>query len=128
LGKITLVTPPDYFENSNISILLVGFSQKDQEDTSVWLKENDQTLDINFYYYQGEDTIEWLLYALARADYTYINCESDSLIIQKLLTYMVSRPGVFWSSQSEDTVKILTCLSNKQVNTIEDFLKGIFSE
>jgi hypothetical protein len=128
LGKITLVTPPDYFENSNISILLVGFSQKDQEDTSVWLKDNDVTPDINFYYYQGEDTIEWLLYALARADYTYINCENDSPIIQKLLTYMVSRPNVFWNSQSEDTVKILTCLSNKQVNTIEDFLKGIFSE
>jgi hypothetical protein len=128
VGKITLVTPPDFYENQNFSILMIGLSDSEQDKTSVWLGQSNITQDINLYYYQGEDSIEWLLYAIARADATYINADTDQLLPTQFLSYFISRPSVFYNTYDENKNKLFSCLSNRYVNTIEDFLKGILSD
>jgi hypothetical protein len=128
VGKITLVTPPDFYENQNFSILMIGLSDSEQDKTSVWLGQSNITQDINLYYYQGEDSIEWLLYAIARADATYINADTDQLLPTQFLSYFISRPSVFYNTGDENKNKLFSCLSNRYVNTIEDFLKGILSD
>ena len=128
MGKITLVTPPDFYENQNFSILMIGLSDSEQDKTSVWLGQSNITQDINLYYYQGEDSIEWLLYAIARADATYINADTDQLLPTQFLSYFISRPSVFYNTYDENKNKLFSCLSNRYVNTIEDFLKGILSD
>ena len=47
MGKITLVTPPDFYENQNFSILMIGLSDSEQDKTSVWLGQSNITQDIN---------------------------------------------------------------------------------
>ena len=40
-GKITLITPPDVFENESYSILFIHLSEEDQESVSRWLSTTD---------------------------------------------------------------------------------------
>ena len=128
VSKITLITPPDFYENSNLSVLLIGFSDEQQDTASKWLGTNEFEKDLNLYYYQGEDTIEWLFYAIARADATYINADNPDPTVQQFVSYFVSRPKVLWSSDNEQRRHLLSFVSNRQVNTIEEFLEGVFSE
>ena len=72
-GKITLITPPDIFENSNTSILLVHLTDEEQDMASAWLGANEVPNDINIYLYNGEDNVTWFLYAMSRCEYKYIN-------------------------------------------------------
>ena len=38
-NKVTLITPPDIFENSNKSVMVVDLTTQEQDDLSVWLGE-----------------------------------------------------------------------------------------
>ena len=49
-GKITLVTPPDIFENGNLSILLVNLSEEDQDTVGKWLSKSDIKENLNIYF------------------------------------------------------------------------------
>lgn len=128
MNKITLVTPPDYFENSNPSILLIGFNDQQQDQTSEWLGSNDFKTDINLYYYQGEDTIEWLLYALARADRVFINADCDYPNVQRLLSYMLGRSNVWYMTEDDELRQLFNHINGHFVNSVTDFFEGIFND
>lgn len=127
-NKITLITPPDYFENSNPSILLIGFDDAQQDQTSEWLGKNDFKTDINLYYYQGEDNVEWLLYALARSEYVLVNADCDIFAIKNLLSYILSRTNVSYTTQNEELRQLFGYINGHFVNTVSEFFEGIFNE
>ena len=127
-NKITLITPPDYFENSNPSFLLIGFDDEQQDQTSEWLGNNDFKTDINLYYYQGEDTLEWLLYALARSEYVLVNADCDIYIIKHLLSYILSRTNVSYTTQDDELRQLFSHINGHFVNTVSEFFEGIFNE
>ena len=58
-GKITLITPPDFFENSNTSVLFAHISNEEQDVISRWLADSDFANNINFYVYSGEVNVSW---------------------------------------------------------------------
>jgi hypothetical protein len=58
-GKITLITPPDIFENESYSILFIHLSESDQELVSRWLSNSNIKEHINIYFYSG-DFMLWL--------------------------------------------------------------------
>ena len=125
-SKLTLVTPPDFYENSNLSLLFLSMTADEQSEVSVWLKDNKIPEDLNLYTYQGEPNVEWLFYALARSDYKYINLESDDGITNVLSSYIISRPNVFWHTKNEDLKGVLEHISGAYVESITDFLKKLF--
>jgi hypothetical protein len=53
-GKVTLITPPDFFHNMNRSILFIDIDTTEQDAISKWLAKNNFKDPINIYYYQGE--------------------------------------------------------------------------
>ena len=128
MNKITLITPPDYFENSNPSILLIGLDETQQDQITVCLRDNDLAPQINLYYYQDEENLEWLLYALARSQAIFINADCTNFIVKNMLSYILSRPNVYWSTQDEDLRKLFGYINGHYVNTIEDFFKGLLDE
>lgn len=128
MNKITLITPPDYFENSNPSILLVGLDDTQQDQITVCLRDNDLSPQINLYYYQDEDNLEWLLYAVARSQAIFINADCTNFTVQNMLSYILGRPNVYWSTQNEDLRKLFSYINGHYVNTIEDFFKGLLDE
>lgn len=125
-NKLTLITPPDFYENNNQSILFLSISDTEQETVSVWLKDNEIPEDLNLYTYQGENNIEWLLYALARSDTKYINLDSEDAITNVMASYIISRPNVFWHTENTDLKLVLEHISNGYVNSVEDFLQNLF--
>jgi hypothetical protein len=128
-GKITLITPPDFYENSNPSILLIGLNESEQDESSQWLGQELQLdTDINLYYYQNETHIEWLLYAVARSNAVYVNADTDNPIIQTFLSYMLGKSNVYFSSTDLDKVKLFSFINGHRVNNITEFLQGVFSD
>ena len=95
-GKITLITPPDIFENSNTSVLFSHITDEEQDTISKWLSTSDFNEDINFYVYSGEPNVSWFLYAMNRCEYKYINIDCVNYITQALSGYALTRNGTFY--------------------------------
>jgi hypothetical protein len=127
-GKITLITPPDFYENENLSILLIGLDEDEQTSSTEWLGSAEIQTNTNLYYYQNEDAIEWLLYAIARSDAVYVNADADSYIVQAMLSYMIGKSHVYFSSNDENKIRLFSCISGHRVNNITEFLQGVFSD
>lgn len=127
-GKITLVTPPDIYENSNYSILFIGLSDEDQDEASMWLKDAESYPDCNLYYYQGENNPTWLLYALNRADAIYLNFDNKDAIINIMGSYILGRPGVSYTTTDENLKALMSHINNQYVPSISAFLEKAFND
>jgi len=127
-SKITLITPPDIYENSNTSLMLIGLSDKDQDQASLWLGNNAKDIDLNLYFYQGEPNMPWLLYALNRADATFINLDIDNAIITSMGSYILGKPGVYYTTQDSNMKSLMSHINNNFVPDVETFLKKVLNE
>jgi len=127
-NKITLITPPDFYENSNFSIMLLGLNEQDQDAASHWLGQVDNIDNINFYFYQGETNLEWLFYALNRSDLKFINLDSNLTIINYLSSYILGRPNVYYTTKNENLKSLMSYINNKYVPNIETFLREAFND
>lgn len=127
-SKITLITPPDIYENSNTSLMLIGLSDKDQDQASLWLGNNAKDIDLNLYFYQGEPNMPWLLYALNRADATFINLNIDNAIITSMGSYILGKPSVYYTTQDSNMKALMSHINNNFVPDVETFLKKVLNE
>jgi hypothetical protein len=125
-NKITLVTPPDFYENSNFSVLFLGMTDADQDAASKWLGENEGYPETNLYYYQGENNLEWLMYALNRADVKFLNFDADHAIINMMGSYILGRPNVYYTTKDENLKALMGHINNQYVPNIEAFLEKVF--
>jgi hypothetical protein len=126
-NKITLITPPDFYENSNLSVLFIGLSESQQEQVSKWLGEHDSFPECNFYYYQGEPNATWLLYAVSRSDAIFLNYDSEHAIINIMGSYILGRPGVSYTTSDENLKALMSHINNQHVSDVEEFLKKVFN-
>lgn len=124
-GKITLITPPDIFENSNTSILFVNLSNEDQDKVSQWLAKSDIKNDLNFYVYTGEPTVPWFLYALNRCEYKYVDLDTDYAVIHALGGYMLSKSNVYYKLVDKNLSAIYNFVNTNRITKIETFLERL---
>lgn len=127
-SKITLITPPDFYENGNQSILFMGLTESQQDTVSKWLADNPIYPDINIYFYMGEPNIPWLFYALNRSETSYLNCDAQHAIITWLSSFILSKPGVYFSSQDENVKALMTHINQNYVPDVEIFLEKVFND
>jgi len=125
-NKVTLITPPDFFENSSYSLLLININERDQEKISKYLANLDIDQHVNIYFYSGEPNTDWLLYALARTDAVFIDLDNANKIVTALSGYIVSRPMVRYQTHDKDMSKIYQHINANQVPDIDFFLEEIF--
>lgn len=126
-NKITLITPPDIFQNSSLSVLFIDINDKDQETTSDWFYKNDNEVDLNLYFYSADKDPQWLLNALNRCDLTYIDIDDLSLEPNLLLGYILSKPNVHFQCRREEYLKTLKLVNTNQVPDIRYFLDEILN-
>ena len=124
-SKITLVTPPDIYENSNKSILLCHMTDDEQDAVSHWLSKTDINEDINLYAYSDEPNAVWFLYALNRTEYKYINIDCVNLITQALAGYALSKSNVYYKTDDTNLAAVYSHINSNRVERIEDFLESI---
>jgi hypothetical protein len=119
---ITLITPPDIFENENPSILLMNITDQEQEETSIWLGKSNISTPVNIYYYQGEANVNWLFHAISISQGVYLNCENNSDITKWLTSYILGKNNVWYKSSDKNFNALMSYINQKQVKDIKDFL------
>ena len=124
-GKITLITPPDIFENSNPGILFAHIDDEEQDFISKWLANTDIDQDINFYVYTGETNVSWFLYALNLCEYKYINIDCVNYITQALSGYALSKSNVFYKTQDVNLAGVYSHINSNRIEHIKTFLESI---
>ena len=123
-AKVTLVTPPDIFQNNQNSIMLIDPDEQDQSEVADWLKEQD--FEINIYYYQGEQNVPWFLHSLACSKYKYINLDNMSAITSYLAGYILSKNNVYYRTADENIAALYSYINNTRAKTVTEFLERIY--
>lgn len=126
-GKLTLITPPDIFENENIGILFVNLEPADQDSASLWLSQQDIDTDINLYVYSGELEFDWLFYAMNVCGHKYINLNSLNTVTNSIVGYMLGKNNVYYRTDDPVLIDLYSRINSNRVNNIETFLESTLS-
>lgn len=121
--NVTLITPPDIFQNNQRSVLFIDISEDEQDNISKWLATQETDEAINIYFYQGENNADWLLYALSTVTYCYIELNNVSAITSYFAGYIISKPNVFYSTTSVEVGKLYSKLNVNCVSNAVDFME-----
>lgn len=124
-GKLTLITPPDFYENSNTSILFFHLSDEEQEKISKWLSESKIKQDLNLYVYTDETNLPWIFYAFGRCEYKYINFDGMNSVTQALGSYLLSRNNVYYNTTDENLAAIYSHINSNRTSRVETFLERV---
>ena len=128
MKKITLITPPDFYENETYSILLIGITEEEQDQISHQLGQLDSDTPLNIYYFQGENNMEWLLFALNRCNAVYINADSGTDLIKWLASYMLGKSNVWYTTTDDDLKSLFSYINQKYVPNISKFIEAHFDD
>lgn len=126
-GKITLITPPDIFENGNESILLVNLNDIEQDAVSKWLSESKFEQNLNIYFYSGETNIPWFFHAVGCCEHKYINLDGDNYVIKSISGYVLGKNNFSYLTVDENLASVYSYINNNRVNRVEDFLERALS-
>jgi hypothetical protein len=126
-GKITLITPPDIFENGNLSILLVNVGDKDQDAITKWLSESAFEKDVNIYFYAGEPNVPWFFHAIGCCEYKYIDLDGDNYVTKALSGYVLGKCGFSYKTVDENLASVYSYINNNRVLRVEEFLERALS-
>lgn len=127
-GKITLITPPDVFENETYSVMFVHLGDKDQEMVSEWFANSSVNTNINIYFYSGETDMAWFFHALARCEYTFIDLDSMNNITSALSGYMIGKHNVSYQTKDENIAAIYQHINQNRITNIQSFLERAFND
>ena len=123
-NKLTLITPPDIYQNNQDSILLIDITEKEQDEVSAWLAQNPSS--INIYFYQGETNIPWFMHALSCSTYKYINLNNMTAVSSYLAGYTLSKVGVYYSTDDENVATLFGHINMNRVDNAVAFLERTF--
>ena len=127
-GKITLITPPDVFENDSHSVLFMHLSTEDQEKVSEWLSKSTIKEHINVYFYDQEIALPWLFHAMGRCDYKYIDLNDANQVTSALSGYILGKKNTFYKIDDESLSAVYHYLNQDRITNIESFLEKAFNE
>jgi len=122
-NRITLITPPDIFENESYSILFIHLSEKDQTTVSKWLADANLTEHINIYFYDHDIDISWLFYAMARCEYKYIDLNGLNYATTALSGYIVGKKNTCYRCSDENASAVYHYINQNRITTVEQFLE-----
>jgi hypothetical protein len=124
-AKITLITPPDIYQNNQKSVLFIDLNNNEQDLAIEYLKTVDEG--INVYFYSGETNVPWLLHALSCSDYKYINLNNMSAVTGYLAGYILSMPGVCYSTTDINVSMLYSYINVNKVDNVVNFLERVIS-
>lgn len=126
--KITLITPPDIFENDNESIFLINLNEEDQNAATDWLSKYDSEEDLNIYFYQGEINMPWFLHAMAVSIYKYIDIDANSPMTDLLAGYILGKNNVYYKTAEQNTAAVYNYINPNRVSNVVTFFERAISE
>jgi hypothetical protein len=127
-GKITLITPPDFFENQTHSLLFMHISDQDQEIVSQWLSSKNIKDPLNFYVCGNDADVRWILWASGHCRYKYIDLDNMDGVSKALVSYILSKPDVYYKTTDSNLSAIYSYINANRVSHIESFLERSLSD
>jgi hypothetical protein len=127
-NRITLITPPDFFENESHSILFIHLGDEDQAAVSKWLAAADITEHINIYFYDHEISLEWFFFALSRCEYKYIDLDHLNHVTRQLSGHILGKKNTYYKTQDESTSAVSHFINQNRITKIESFLERAFND
>ena len=127
-NRITLITPPDFFENESYSIMFVHLGDDDQTRVSKWLAAANLTEHINIYFYDHDTNLEWFFYALARCEYVCIDLDALNSATSMLSGYILGKKTTYYKTNNENTSAVCHFINQNRITNIESFLERAFNE
>lgn len=127
-NKITLITPPDFFENENCSILFINLNENDQDNVSKWLADNNLSKHLNIYFYSNENNISWLLYATARSMYRFIDLNSIDDTTSIIASYILGKTNTYYKCDSDKITETIKHINQNRIFEIEIFLQKALND
>ena len=124
-AKITLITPPDIYQNNQLSVLFVDLDEAEQDSVVEYLKTIENG--INVYIYSGETNIPWLLHALSCSDFKYVNLNNMSAVTSYLAGYILSKPDVYYSTKDINVSMLYNYINVNKVDNAVNFLERVIS-
>jgi hypothetical protein len=121
--KITLITPPDIYENNNDSILLMNLTEAEQTAVSDWLGQFETEENINIYFYQGELEMPWIFHAMAIAKYKYIDINNVTGASRLLASYILGKNNTYYATSDPDAKAVYGHINPNRVNDVIDFFE-----
>jgi hypothetical protein len=125
---LTLITPPDIFENDNPSIFLINLTEQEQDIATKWLSDCTLDIELNIYFYQHEPNVVWFLHAMANASHKYINLDNTHGMSEMLTGYVLGKSSVYYSTSDKNQVAVYGHINQNKVNSIEAFFERVLSE
>lgn len=119
--QVTLISPPDIFQNNEHSIMLMNVTPKEEDEVALWLTDHD-TNHINIYFYQGEANVPWILHSMGCTNYKYINLDNLTSVTIHLAGYILSKQDVFYYTDDVNTAELYSHINANRVKSITDFL------
>jgi hypothetical protein len=126
-GKITLITPPDFFENELTSILFIHLNDEDQGKVSDWFANSNIEENVNIYFFDREIDVPWLLHALNRCEYKFINLDNPNVVTSTLCGHILAKKDLFYKTDDENKSAICYYLNQNRITNIELFLERVFN-
>ena len=125
-NKITLITPPDIFENNNSSILFVNLSDEDQELASKYLASANINEDYNFYLFNDSSNMPWLFYTLGQCEYCYIDFNFKNFLVDALGSYIIGKSSnIFYKTNDENLASVYQYINQHRISDIQTFLESV---
>jgi hypothetical protein len=121
--KITLVTPPDIYQNDNEGIFLANLSEDEQTAATQWLSKFETEQDINIYFYQGEVEVPWFLHSMAASKYKYIELDTKIDVGLLLAGYLLGKPNTFYASKNPNILAVYNHINQNQVRGVVEFFE-----
>jgi hypothetical protein len=125
---ITLITPPDIFENDNHSIFLANLTEQEQDIATKWLTDCKLDLEINIYFYHNEPNVVWFLHAMANSSHKYINLDNTYGMSDMLSGYILSKSSVYYSTSDKNKVAVYGHINQNKVDNVKSFFERVLSE
>lgn len=127
-NKITLVTPPDFYENSSFSVLLINITDNDQETVTSWLSNSGIEDDLNLYYFNKDSDAKWLLSAVSKSDLVFFELDQICEVTAALSGYILSKSHVYYHTEYPSKSENIGLINSNRVPDVRFFLDEIFTE
>ena len=127
-GKLTLITPPDIFENESYSVMFIHLSDEDQEKVSQWFANSSIKENVNIYFYSGESDLSWFFHALARSEYKYIDLDGLNAVTSILSGYILGKKNTYYKVSDENASAVCHYINQNRIVDIEKFLQRTFND
>lgn len=127
-NKITLITPPDFFENDSFSLMFVGLQSIEQEKLTKFLSNSEYDKEVNIYFYVDEKDPNWLLYSLSKSNLIFLNLNNIKSSANIFSSYILSKSNVYFTTESEDIGDQLKIINSNRIPDFDFFLEEILNK